>query len=56
MIAIPAVTDPESGVQSPSTPIPADAIAVVCDGATYTVYQTGDALPDAPPQDDGVDR
>jgi hypothetical protein len=44
MITIPAVTD-ESGIQSPATPIPADAIAIVCDGSTYTVYQVGDAIP-----------
>lgn len=44
MITIPAVTD-ASGVQSPATPIPADAIAVVCNGSTYTVYEPGDTVP-----------
>lgn len=44
MIVIPAVTD-SNGVQSPQTPIPADAIAVACDGSTYTVYEPGDAVP-----------
>lgn len=44
MTTIPAVTD-ANGIQSPQTPIPADAIAVVCDGTTYTVYEPGDALP-----------
>lgn len=44
MIAIPAVTD-ANGVQSPQTPIPANAIAVLCDGATYTVYEPGDTVP-----------
>lgn len=50
MIAIPAITD-SNGVQSPSVPIPVDAIAIVCDGSTYTVYQPGDTTPteaDAP--------
>lgn len=44
MINIPAVTD-TNGVQSPQTPIPTDAIAVVCNGTTYTVYQVGDEVP-----------
>ncbi|MGB8422190.1 hypothetical protein [Paraburkholderia sp.] len=44
MITIPAVTD-GNGVQSPQTPIPADAIAVVCDGTNYTVYEPGDTVP-----------
>jgi hypothetical protein len=46
MIAIPAVID-ENGVLSPATSVEAvpNKIAAVCDGATYTVYQTGDALP-----------
>jgi hypothetical protein len=46
MITIPAVTDANS-VQSPQTPISADAIAVVCDGSTYTVYEPGDTVPAA---------
>ena len=25
---------------------PADAIAVVCDGSTYTVYEPGDTVPE----------
>jgi len=45
MITIPVLTDPVSGVQSPSQPIPTNAIAVVCDGTTYTVYQPGDTVP-----------
>lgn len=44
MITIPAVTD-ANGVQSPQTPIPADAVAVVCDGTNYTVYEPGDTVP-----------
>lgn len=50
MITIQAVTDSDS-IQSPATSIPDDAIAIVCDGATYTVYQTGDQLPPAPVAD-----
>lgn len=53
MITIPAVSSrvqDEGGeavtLQSPEAPIPADAIAVVCDGKTYTIYQTGDMPPD----------
>lgn len=30
---------------TPTTPIPANAIAVVCDGTNYTVYEPGDAVP-----------
>lgn len=48
MITILSVTD-ESGVQLPSTNIPANAIAVVCDGTTYTVYEPGDTYPPVPP-------
>jgi len=45
MITIPAITDPATQTQYPSTPVPADAIAVLCDGATYTVYEPGDTVP-----------
>lgn len=45
MITFPAVLD-ANGVQSPSQPIPTDAVAVVCDGTTYTVYGPGDTLPE----------
>jgi hypothetical protein len=48
MITILAVID-VSGVQYPSTPLPADAIAVVCDGSTYIVYEPGDTYPPVPP-------
>ena len=44
MITIPATID-VNGVQSPKIPIPANAVTVVCDGSTYTVYQPGDAVP-----------
>lgn len=44
MTTIPAVTD-ANGVQSPQTPIPTDAIAVVCNGTIYTIYQVGDEVP-----------
>jgi hypothetical protein len=45
MITIPAVTDPISGALTPALPIPEEAIAVVCNGATYTVYEPGDTVP-----------
>lgn len=45
MITIPVVTDPVSGVLTPSQPIPSNAIAVVCTGSSYTVYQPGDSVP-----------
>ncbi len=44
MMTIPAVLD-ANGIQNPATPIPSDAIAVVCDGTVYTVYEPGDTLP-----------
>jgi hypothetical protein len=47
MITIPASID-ANGVQSPATPIPSDAIAVICDGTNYTVYEHGDAVPPLP--------
>ncbi|WP_156174059.1 hypothetical protein [Cupriavidus basilensis] len=30
---------------SPAQPFPADAIAIVCDGQQYTVYQRGEMAP-----------
>jgi len=33
---------------SPAEPFPADAIAIVCDGKSYIVYQPGDELPPPP--------
>lgn len=44
MIQIPvaAATD---GTLSPSEAIPRDAIAVVCDGPHYIVYEPGDTVP-----------
>jgi hypothetical protein len=44
MTTIPALVD-GNGVQYPATPIPTDAIAVVCDGTNYTVYEPGDTVP-----------
>ncbi|PRZ51237.1 hypothetical protein BX589_12078 [Paraburkholderia fungorum] len=44
MINIPVLEDLD-GSLVPSEPIPADALAVVCDGTNYTVYQPGDTLP-----------
>jgi len=34
------------GVNFPSTPIPANAIAVQCNGTEYVVYEPGDTLPE----------
>lgn len=45
MITIPVTTDPVSGALIPSQPIPANAIAVACNGTAYTVYQPGDTVP-----------
>lgn len=50
MITIPAVPNAD-GVLHPATPIPADRLATVCDGANYTVYEPGDPLP--PPPESG---
>lgn len=45
MITIPIATDPVTNSLIPSQPIPANAIAVVCNGTQYTVYQPGDTVP-----------
>jgi hypothetical protein len=47
MIAIPVVRTETSGGEllSPSQPIPADAITIICDGEHYNVYQPGDTVP-----------
>jgi hypothetical protein len=45
MITIPVATDPVSNDLIPSSPIPANAIAIVCDGTNYTIYQPGDVVP-----------
>lgn len=47
-MTIPAVLD-ANGVQSPAQPLPASAIAVSCDGSTYTVYEPGDTFPPPAP-------
>lgn len=41
-----------NGVIQPETPIPRDAVKVICDGSKYIVYKPGDALPSGsiPPQ------
>lgn len=31
---------------SPVEPFPTDALAIVCDGEKYTIYQAGDILPE----------
>ncbi|MBD1412784.1 hypothetical protein NUJ30_08810 [Burkholderia contaminans] len=52
MITIPAITvpDPAGGgdILAPASPLPADALAVVCDDTKYTVYQPGDTVPVIP--------
>lgn len=50
MIKIPVTTidTDEGALNVPASPIPADAIAVECDGSNYIVYLPGDALPDSP--------
>ena len=45
MITIPVVVDPVTGIITPASPIPEDAIAVLCDGVNYTVYEPGDIVP-----------
>ena len=47
MITIPVLRTMASDGEalSPSQPIPADAIAVICDGEHYNVYQPGDTVP-----------
>lgn len=47
MITIPVVrtTTPDGDLLSPAHAFPADAIAVICDGTNYTVYQPGDTVP-----------
>lgn len=44
-----AVTRDDEGNEcnAPAEPFPADAIAIVCNGACYTAYQPGDELPTA---------
>jgi len=32
-------------ILAPQEPLPEDAIAIVCDGTNYNVYQPGDAVP-----------
>jgi len=47
MITIPVVrtTTPDGDLLSPSQPIPADVIAIICDGEFYNVYHSGDTVP-----------
>lgn len=44
MITIPVVRTmtPDGALLSPAHAFPADAIAIMCDGETYTVYQVND--------------
>lgn len=50
MIVIPAIN--VDGVLRPAEPYPELYIEVRCDGATYTVYEPGDEVPDLPLQSD----
>ncbi len=47
MIQIPVATidTPDGPLLSPASPFPVDAVVIVCDGTTYTVYQPGDTVP-----------
>jgi hypothetical protein len=47
-MTIPAVqtTYPDgSVVYNPEEPFPSNAVLILCDGTTYTIYQSGDTLP-----------
>ncbi|MCA8198367.1 hypothetical protein [Burkholderia vietnamiensis] len=48
MMTIAVTTDPVSGALAPATPIPGVAIAIVCDGTRYIVYEPGDTPPTPP--------
>lgn len=47
MITIPCtnIGTADEPLLSAATPIPPDAIAVICDGTNYTVYEPGDTVP-----------
>lgn len=52
MITIPVKQVPSTDEQgnattalTPSSPIPSNAIAVICDGTNYTVYEPADEVP-----------
>lgn len=48
MMTIPVVNIGAKGddlLLAPAQPFPADAIAIVCDGQQYTVYQRGEMVP-----------
>lgn len=36
---------PDGDLLSPAEPFPANAIAIVCDGSVYTIYEPGDLIP-----------
>jgi len=41
------ITETETGeLISPAAPFSTDAIAIVCDGTKYTIYEPGDTPPD----------
>ena len=47
MITIPVIrtVTADGELLTPAQPIPANAIAVICDGEHYNVYQSGDRIP-----------
>jgi hypothetical protein len=47
MITIPVVLTAtlDGELLSPAQPIPADVIAIICDGENYNVYEVGDEVP-----------
>lgn len=48
-ISITVIQSPQGPVLTPAEPLPADALAIVCNGTTYTVYEQGDTPPPPPP-------
>lgn len=44
-IPVTAIQTPEGVLNAPSEPIPTNAIAIFCDGVSYSVYLPGDTLP-----------
>ncbi|HDR9052689.1 TPA: hypothetical protein QDB02_000371 [Burkholderia vietnamiensis] len=47
MMTIPAINigTEAQPILAPQEPFPEDAIAIVCDGTNYTVYQSDDTVP-----------
>lgn len=47
MITIPIINvgTADEPINAPADPLPANAIAVLCDGTNYIIYQPGDTVP-----------